>query len=329
MARERELERKRKRDSDLSTESVTTPITHATPQSNIPRSPKTITLISGGARVLPKLPQAVSKKAEKKLKKLGVHVVHNLRELGHTAKVEGPVHCHLNNDMTITADLLISATGVTPNTQFLPRTILNEKGYIVTDRATLRVYGQSIGERIYAVGDCATYSRGHLVDAYEPIPVVVKNLQNDLLAHEFQLQTIKARRSSARPASPTIPLSSPLPIKGELKPRLSFPAPTVPVQRLKTSDSKAKAQSEATSPSPSVPTTCSPLLTPIQACLRIAELEDAKFTPNPKETVIVPITRFGGTGVVRGWRVPGCVVWLMKGRDYGAGRAKDVVAKGG
>ena len=37
------------------------------------------------------------------------------------------------------------------------------------------------------------------------------------------------------------------------------------------------------------------------------------------------ITRYGGTGVVGRWRVPGFVVHLLKGRGYGVKKAKAVV----
>ncbi|KAF2800365.1 FAD/NAD(P)-binding domain-containing protein [Melanomma pulvis-pyrius CBS 109.77] len=223
------------------------------PDSTAPRMSKTITLLSGGPRLLPKLPRTVSKKAEKRLRELGVHVVHKLRELGHTTNQGGSsTDCHLNNDMTITSDLLISATGVNPNTRFFSNTLLDESRYVITDRETLRIYGQGIGGRLYAIGDCASYSRNYLPDVYDAIPVLMKNLHNDLLAHEYRLQTITA-------------------------------APD------------------------------------------IAALEDAKFAPSQRDTQLLPITRFGGAGTVRGWRVPGFVVWMLKGWDYGVGRAKEVV----
>ncbi|KAF2113521.1 hypothetical protein BDV96DRAFT_548444 [Lophiotrema nucula] len=168
-----------------------------------PRKPKTITLISGGSRLLPRLNPKTSKKAERQLKNLGVHVVHNLRQLSSTVNTDGSSNCILNNDMTITSDLLIQATGVYPNTRFLPPSMLDEAGYVATDRETLRILGPSVGDRIYAVGDCAAYSKNYILDVYEPIPSLMKNLQNDLLAHEYRLQTIEALEDAHFHQNPT------------------------------------------------------------------------------------------------------------------------------
>ncbi|KAF2702836.1 FAD/NAD(P)-binding domain-containing protein [Pleomassaria siparia CBS 279.74] len=233
----------------------------------VPRTPKTITLLSGGQRLLSRLPMAVSNKAETKLEKLGVHVVHQVRELSHMQNPNGTASTILNSDMTVTSDLLISATGVTPNTTFLPKAFLNEDGYITADRETLRVYGQGIGDRVYAIGDCASYSRKYLADVYEAVPILMKNLHNDLLSHEYRLQTTTA-------------------------------TPNMNIKTL------AKSASE-----------------PLLGMREGGRWED-------KETVLMPITRFGGTGVVRGWRVPGWVVYVLKGRDYAVSKARSAVERG-
>ncbi|KAF2246064.1 FAD/NAD(P)-binding domain-containing protein [Trematosphaeria pertusa] len=229
------------------------------------RSDTTITLLSGGARLLPKLPPTVSKKAERKLKKLGVHIVHNLREIGNTTNADGTTNCILNNDMTITSDVLISATGVYPNTRFLPQHMLDENGYVITDPQTLRVYAQGVGQRVYAVGDCANYSKNYTLDVYEAVPILMKNLQNDLLTHEYKLQTV-------------------------------------------TSMPHGEAHKTARQ--------------------KIAALEDAHYHQNPTDSQLMPITRFGGVGVIFDWRIPSFLVYLMKGRKYRLGRAEGAVGRG-
>ncbi|KAF2657136.1 FAD/NAD(P)-binding domain-containing protein [Lophiostoma macrostomum CBS 122681] len=206
--------------------------------------PKTITLLSGNTRLLPKLHPAISKKAERQLKRLGVHVVHNLREVSNTLNGDGSSNCILNNDMTITSDLLISATGVYANSQFLPDHMLDENGYVVTSPETLRIHGPGIGDRVYAVGDCAAYSKNYVLDVYDAIPVLMKNLHNDLLSHEIEA------------------------------------------------------------------------------------LEDACYVQNPTDTQLIPIKRFGGVGVIYGWRVPSIMVYLLKGRTYKVGKAKGAVGRG-
>jgi NADH dehydrogenase FAD-containing subunit len=364
--RERELER-RKHDSDISVQSAApTPIIQVIPptlHSHTSRAPKIITLLSGGTRVLSELPPAVSKKAERKLKKLGVHVVHNYREASHTTNKSGTLtNCHLSNEMTITSDLLISATGVVPSTRFLPKTMLDDVGYVRADHETLRVHGHGLGDRVYAIGDCASYSRNHLSDVYNALPVLMRNLHNDLLAHEYRLQTFQAapdsedlartvpkvgfeeghgweyepleitskeRRPSARPASPTQPEGHLNPTKDQLKPRLSFPAPLLPsIEPKNTSKSDKLKRPDHIIVHPAQHSIRAPLLTAIQAHQETTTLEDAKYIPKERGTVLVPITRYGGTGVVRGWRVPGFVVYLLKGRGYGVKKAKDVVGRG-
>ncbi|KAF2191940.1 hypothetical protein K469DRAFT_696020 [Zopfia rhizophila CBS 207.26] len=116
----------RKRGSALSTDPITPPTIEVTLPAPGPRLAKTITYLSGAERLLPKLPPAVGKKAEKQLKKLGVHGVHNIRQLSSTVNTNGSTNCILNNDMTLTSDFLISATGVYPNTRHLPAFMLDE-----------------------------------------------------------------------------------------------------------------------------------------------------------------------------------------------------------
>ncbi|KAJ9639913.1 hypothetical protein H2199_006146 [Coniosporium tulheliwenetii] len=150
---------------------------------------KTMTLLSGRDRLLPRLSPAVSKKAKKKLKRLGVHVVHNIRQLALSENPDGTVNCHMNNAMTITADVHIAATGVEPNTAYLPPELVNGDGYVVTDPKYLRVYGA--GGRVYALDDCASYSKNCVLDVYDALPVLMHNLKNDLLAYELRSEAKK------------------------------------------------------------------------------------------------------------------------------------------
>jgi NADH dehydrogenase FAD-containing subunit len=367
--REREMERK-KRDSGISAQSTAPPSTiqviPPNPAPDTPPTPKTITLLSGGTRVLSRMPPQVSKKAERKLKELGVHVLHNHREISHTTDQGSTLtNCHLNNDMTITSDLHISATGVYPNTRFLPKTMLDEAGYVRTDRETLRVHGHGIGQRIYALGDCASYSRNSFSDVYNALPVITKNLHNDLLAHEYRLQTVQAapvanniariapkvgfgegdrweyeplektmsggRRLSARPAIPPLSDAHVWLTEHQLKIDLAFPTHPVPnpesISKNIPSKDNLKRSDYKVAPPTQHPNRA-PLLTPVQAHHKMTKLEDAKYVPKEKETILLPITKYGGTGVFRNWRVPGLVVYLLKGRDYGVKKAKEVVERG-
>ncbi|KAI9654770.1 MAG: hypothetical protein M1821_005764 [Bathelium mastoideum] len=112
-------------------------------------------------------------------------------------------------------DLYIPCTGVRPNTSYLPPHFLSPTGYANTDATplTLRLVprvpdpadpssapnnnGQdpqsptttasppATAERVYAVGDCASYSANYVLDVYDAIPVLMHNLANDLLAWEL------------------------------------------------------------------------------------------------------------------------------------------------
>lgn len=232
------------------------------PPATNPRARKTITLLSGSARLLPKLSPKVSTQASAKLSALGVHVVHGIRSVGATTNADGTTNCVLNNDMTLTADLVTEATGVYPNTRYLSSAMLDEAGYVVTDPEDLRVYGPDVGERVYAVGDCASYSKNYTLEIYEAVPVLMRNLANDLLSHEYRLQAVAGGGS------------------------------------------------------------------PGEAAKRSEMLRDARLVQNPTNSLLIPITRYGGVGVVFDFKLPSLMVHVLKGRDYKLGKVGSVVREG-
>jgi hypothetical protein len=304
------------------------------------------------------LPADVAQKAERKLKKLGVHIIHNVREISHTANIDGSTSCILNSDMTINSDLYVSAKGVFPNTRFLPDHVRDRNGYVVTERETLRVYGRDVGERVYAIGDCANYSKNYILDVYEAVPCLMKNLRNDLVAHEYRLQTIisvanlgrfvknvptseqqhtpkhaQSRRHSElietpRPASPALPLT---PIPSTYFPRLSIPTPPS-TSGLSDRRSGSFQPIFSMSPTASIPPPSSiplsSLLTTEEARSKIAALEDACYHQKSTASNLVPISRWGGVGVLSDWKVPSLLVYLFKGRSFSIGKAEGVVKKG-
>ena len=139
-----------------------------------------VTLITGSNKLLPVLGSKYADKADKALGKVGVNVRYNAK----VAKVdlnttdEKKTYIHLDNGETLEADVYIPATGVQPNTGFLPREILNEKGYVNTDPTTLRV--NDAGERVYCVGDVGSYTRGGVLALMPAVPAVGANLGKDL-----------------------------------------------------------------------------------------------------------------------------------------------------
>ncbi|KAK3712113.1 hypothetical protein LTR37_009204 [Vermiconidia calcicola] len=156
------------------------------------KQPKKVILITGSNRCLSSssLRPARAKpevKAEKILRKLGVEVKHDVRVVAAKEGFDltGQTKIELSDDTSLIADLHIPCTGVSPNTAYASSTLRDKHGYIVTT-PTLRV-DDACGPRIYAIGDCANYSRNSIEDVYAAVPVLMRNLLNDLLAHEYML----------------------------------------------------------------------------------------------------------------------------------------------
>ena len=150
--------------------------------SSRPSSPKaTVTIYSGGERLLSNLRPAISKTAETYLQKVGVDTVHGIRVESYKPSSDGQTTLvTFSNGETKTVDVYIPAIGVSPNTDFVPAELKNERGYIKNNHQTLRI--DEAGPRVYAVGDVATYTRGGAMDLYDAVPVVMTNIKADLVA---------------------------------------------------------------------------------------------------------------------------------------------------
>jgi NADH dehydrogenase FAD-containing subunit len=150
-------------------------------------SPKKIILIPGSSRCLPTFPPKQSKKAERKLRSLGVDIRHNVRVTAAREDFDltGQVKVELDDGTSLIVDVYIPCTGVSPNSAFAPPALLDEGGYIKTNGSTCRV--DEAGPRVYALGDVASFSQNYTLDAYAPVPVVQANLLKDLVAHEMRL----------------------------------------------------------------------------------------------------------------------------------------------
>jgi NADH dehydrogenase FAD-containing subunit len=215
-----------------------------------PATRKTIILISGHDRLLPRLRPELGAQAEAKLKKLGVNVMHNMRVEKAIETGSGTTRCILNDDLTISCDAFVAATGLYPNTSFMPEEMLTASGYIDADPSSLRVPKVP---RVFAVGDCASHSKNSIQDVYDSLPILLQNLKNDLIAYELQAEH---------------------PYGGQ------------------------------------------------GAETKLEKLEDWAYLQNPTDSQLMPISRFGGVGILFGMKLPSVMVWLMKGRDYRIGRAK-------
>ncbi|KAI5200808.1 hypothetical protein AUEXF2481DRAFT_36632 [Aureobasidium subglaciale EXF-2481] len=139
-----------------------------------------VTLIAGAGKLLPILGQGFSEWADSLLQRVGVDVIYSLRTKSTEQAANGTTLVHLDDGTTMECDLFVPATGVRPNTAFVPKTLLNEKGYIKSNESTLRV--DEAGPRVYCVGDVGSYTRGGLIDLIEAVPAAMTNLKRDLLA---------------------------------------------------------------------------------------------------------------------------------------------------
>ena len=78
------------------------------------------TLLSGAARLLPRLLASNSRAAENRLKKLRVTTEHNVRVKETKKNADGTTTAVLDNGTEKIVDVFIDATGGKPNTSFLP-----------------------------------------------------------------------------------------------------------------------------------------------------------------------------------------------------------------
>lgn len=152
-----------------------------------PKNPKaTVKLITNDKKLLPILREAISQTAAQYLKRLGCEVMYNTRIVTATKASEAQdakTIIELSNGETVEADIYIDATGTRPNTSFLPKEWLDTRNKLACNVQTLRVEHASAGPRIYALGDCASYTRGGVIDLGDAVPVACTNLRTDLIAH--------------------------------------------------------------------------------------------------------------------------------------------------
>jgi len=139
-----------------------------------------ITVITGAERLLPVLRPASAAQAETYLNRVGVDVVYNTRITTTSTQPDGKTKVVLSNGKELEADVYIPATGTIPNSEFVPKELLDDKSFVKTD-VQMRVDKAS---SLYCVGDVASYGRGGVLDMYEAVPVLGTNLRRDLLASD-------------------------------------------------------------------------------------------------------------------------------------------------
>jgi NADH dehydrogenase FAD-containing subunit len=150
-----------------------------------------ITLITADKQLLPGNRPAIAKTAEQKLKALGVKVVYNTRVTDASSTKDGRTALTLNDGGKMETDYYVPAYGVVPNSTWLPKELLDKKGYLMTHPTTLRV--EAAGPRVYGMGDVASYSRNNFWDLLGSLPALGVNLKRDLLSYNPMLPDQKPK----------------------------------------------------------------------------------------------------------------------------------------
>ena len=160
-----------------------------------------ITLLSGTNRLLNRLRPSISAAAESQVSTLGVKTVHNLK-VDSTSTSGNQTVVRLSDGTSRTVDIYINATGIRPNSGFLPKGWLTERGYVTTrDNTSLR--GPVDG--VYAIGDVAGYSLGGALDIMDAVRPLCSTVFVDLAGPN-------AGNAKARPFKQTVTETQLVPI---------------------------------------------------------------------------------------------------------------------
>lgn len=132
---------------------------------------KTLTLVSGTEQLLPTTKPVVGATAKKTLEKLGVKVITGTRATETPGKDSG-VEVALSTGEVLAVDLHIPAVGSLPNTDFLPKSMLDDYGWVKVTHE-LRVEGY---ENLWAAGDVTTLGPRTSMAACDQVPILAGNV---------------------------------------------------------------------------------------------------------------------------------------------------------
>ena len=141
-------------------------------------SPKDITILSGGERLLPALRPSIGKRAQEILEGMGVKVIHNTRLKDSTKTPDGQTSITFEDGSTRTVDLLLVATGRKPASSSLPSALLSSDGRVKVDEYQ-RIPSISSA---YACGDITTSSEnpGGIIHIQTAVPTTAGNIVAEL-----------------------------------------------------------------------------------------------------------------------------------------------------
>ncbi|KAH8783661.1 hypothetical protein BGZ57DRAFT_885053 [Hyaloscypha finlandica] len=133
---------------------------------------KEITLITGGSQLLVGVPPHVAAFSETELKKLHVSLLYSTKITSASTLSSGQTELALSNGSTMAVDLYLPTIGLLPNTEYVPKELLNEKGDVMVDQF-LRV--KSVSD-VWAAGDIVDCQPGQFVYTDKQAAAVAKNL---------------------------------------------------------------------------------------------------------------------------------------------------------
>lgn len=166
---------------------------------------KDITLITAAPELAHDcLPVNISQGAEKELQKLNVNFIKGVKITDSKPTADGKTELLLDNGQTKTVDLYLPTVGLLPNSGYIPKTLLDDKGYVIVDEY-LRVKG---AEGVWAVGDISNIDPSQFVYLQKQIPAITKNL--DLVLKGKQPIPYKSGGDRGFPYIPPLLLSSPI-----------------------------------------------------------------------------------------------------------------------
>lgn len=134
---------------------------------------KDITLITSAAELCAdSLPVKISQGAEVQLQKLGVKVIKGVKITDSKATDDGKTELALSNGTTKIVDLYLPTIGVVPNSEYIPKTLLDDRGFVIVDQF-LRVKN---ADGVWAVGDLVNTDPSQAVYLFKQQPALSKNL---------------------------------------------------------------------------------------------------------------------------------------------------------
>lgn len=151
---------------------------------------KKITLVLAEDKPLPTLLPSAQKFADKALQDMGVELLRNTRvlEVEEPTTAEGSAKTvKLSNGTSLVADLYLPLYGVRPNTEFVPKHLLDEAGNVNT-QPTLRVRGLN---NVWAAGDVSDVENKQAMKAGSQARHVYANLQAVLTGSEANVTSYK------------------------------------------------------------------------------------------------------------------------------------------